>query len=533
MNHLRISISISSALLCAGLFLWPIEVSAQSAGGTLGIDCEVPRRSDSGKIILEWNDNRRIACEADRNAALHWSRMLHASANHLSAVLRSSEMRGFLENFSGEDFIPLSATQIENYLGQNTGYSLPFEPDDWSGHLNAGLCLSGGRLGKRARVLVWMDINGLRDRWAPEMVQRATWFWHYRRDELRLARAQTPHRLEREGSDWVSRHLDNKARILRACQGVAPGTAGFPAVGLLLVTADAVWTRETERTVDACPDGKFGFIEKKRRRVGRQGTGVYVDQQGQPLRRDDDTLTDSDDAPWTPTRTSCWDVGDGPEEVPDKKTKCESKVTVPASFGDYNNPECPAPLPRPSCAVKFSTFPQGKMVYYTRSYEFPDGSSRWDEVTGYRVENYCYSAVRHTRMEQEDRDCPVGHTGDIEFRRDIHWWQFGLAPNSKAQLPASLTFEGAKAALTTPPSRSVPPPFGQSSASEWVAWRSTCEEEPDDEYDGPDGEGSYDTDGDGITDSRTPGDNGGGYSNGGIGDRVGSGSRGDRDDDDE
>ena len=51
--------------------------------------------------------------------------------------------------------------------------------------------------------------------------------------------------------------------------------------------------------------------------------------------------------------------------------------------------------------------------------------------------------------------------------------------------------------------------------------------------DSSEGEGSYDTDGDGITDSRSPGENGGGYSTGGVGSQADqSGSRGGDENDD-
>ena len=58
------------------------------------------------------------------------------------------------------------------------------------------------------------------------------------------------------------------------------------------------------------------------------------------------------------------------------------------------------------------------MIYQTRTYTFPDGDSKWDKITGYRVENRCYRNVPMQKGETRNGKCPAGHTGAVKETRN-------------------------------------------------------------------------------------------------------------------
>ena len=465
----RLALAAAVALLFCAFALSPAPAQAQ----TLGIDCEVPRRSADGRYIIDFDKGaRRMACEADREAALHWSRMLFAASKEVRWRLRDDtsmfrEQRRFLAGWSGERFRPVPAPTLKTWLRDASG-RLPFDPDDWAARLNAGVCFSRGKLTHNVTALVWMDISDLRDRWAPEMVRNATWFWHLR-DDIGPARANTPDLLERDGTGWALRDMQNETLRLHACDDVAPNTAGFPKEGLLIVASQSLWSgrKARETRFVACPAGEFGRIEKRRHRVG----GVVFDIHGNPLQTSGGAMVSPNDpAAWVEVNRNCWPPGAGPDGVPGKKTVCTSDVTV---GGDGSKtvegaPSCPDENPSPpaqqSCAQKNPDYPLGEMIYQTRTYTFPDGDSKWDKITGYRIENRCYRNVPMQKGETRNGKCPAGHTGAVKETRQIRWCNFERAPGSKArpvdtkgQRRRNLkTFRKAKALLGSPPAAPGP-----------------------------------------------------------------------------
>ena len=117
--------------------------------------------------------------------------------------------------------------------------------------------------------------------------------------------------LERDGTGWALRDMQNETLRLHACDDVASNTAGFPKEGLLIVASQSLWSgrKARETRFVACPAGEFGRIEQRRHRIG----GVVFDIHGNPLQTSGGALVSPNDpAAWVEVNRNCWPPGAGP-----------------------------------------------------------------------------------------------------------------------------------------------------------------------------------------------------------------------------
>lgn len=210
--------AIAFALLLAmPLDTLPSRVLAQAdAGGTLGIDCEKPRRNEHGKLILDDDGSQRALCEADRATALNYAGVVRETRDRLRAALAVlpppvwDDLVGHLRTDDGIDGWSYSDPDVMSRLRTLSDGAPPGDPSevattarahglaehwdggilegsgvgaDWRGTVRARAC----GFGPAAMILVWLDPGVLRDRWTPEMVQRTARAWLERQSDRFVA----------------------------------------------------------------------------------------------------------------------------------------------------------------------------------------------------------------------------------------------------------------------------------------------------------------------------------------------------------
>ena len=225
----RLGLPAAVALvLAAPLGTIPSPGLAQNqTGGTLGIDCEKPRRTAEGKLILGDDGSRRALCEADRTTALNYAGVVRETRDRLRAalfVLPPPVWDDLVEHLRTDDAIgswSYADPDIMSRLRTLSASAPPGDPREiatsqhahglaqhwdggilegsgvgahWRGLVQARACGfgPGGVILPGARILVWLDPTVLRDRWTPEMVQRTARVWLASQSDRFIAIDQVP-----------------------------------------------------------------------------------------------------------------------------------------------------------------------------------------------------------------------------------------------------------------------------------------------------------------------------------------------------
>ncbi|WP_419737627.1 hypothetical protein, partial [Ruegeria sp.] len=275
--------------LALGAALSPMEASAQTAppggtlGGTLGIDCDQPRRSVEGRLILDRDGAHRVACEADRATALNYARVVRETRNRLRLALDAAPQplwddlvthlrndgAGTDRQGSGDrvsdwsytardiDALPAgsAARRAADYWKDGV-LNRSAVPKDWRPIVKTRACgveMEGDRPvpGIGAAVFVWLDRDRIRERWSSQMVQRTVRAW--------LERGQTRVSMIEEIPDILT-----GARTLKDANGQERGLSAdlracidqAPAIpeGALVMRASLTWKSKRGETVRPCTD---------------------------------------------------------------------------------------------------------------------------------------------------------------------------------------------------------------------------------------------------------------------------------------
>ena len=210
----RLQVMTALALVFAApLMMAPSEGLAQAVvGGTLGIDCDKPRRNADGKLIFGDDGSQRALCEADRTTALTYARVVRETRDRLRAALAvlpppvwddlvdHLRTNDDIENWAYSDaammtrISTLSASAPPGNPNENAtadrahGLAQHWQNGilagsgvtaDWHPALSARACGFGaaGEILPGAMILVWLDPAAVRDRWTPAMVQRTARTW--------------------------------------------------------------------------------------------------------------------------------------------------------------------------------------------------------------------------------------------------------------------------------------------------------------------------------------------------------------------
>lgn len=295
-HHASLRAATALAGCLAGLVLLASPALAgESAhqGGTLGIECEVPRRTPAGKLIID-DGSWRALCEADRAVALHYARLVESTRDRLiialdrlPAPLRDDLVAHLgtndtLDGWSYENAPILNGLRTVNprlhsIAERWKGGILSAEVwetgrpvgDDWHPKLRARACGAGedGRVARGAAVLVWLDPGDVRERWTPAMVQRTVRASLERRSDPFVAVDHIPGIVTAPTSDTrVLTGPDGRVRRLDAC------FAGVPeeALAMRLSLRDPMKTGT--RTMADCAPGRVGV----RRYAWAHRNGVFV-----------------------------------------------------------------------------------------------------------------------------------------------------------------------------------------------------------------------------------------------------------------
>lgn len=271
--------------------------------GTLGIDCERPRRNPEGKLIIGDDGGQRAICEADRATALNYAAVVRETRDRLRAalaVLPPPLWDDLVEHLRTDDDIgawSYSDPDVMRRLQALSAGAPPGDPRvvatserahglaghwdggildgsgvavDWRGSVRARACGfgPGNVILPGARILVWLDPGVVRDRWTPRMIQRTARTWLESQSDRFVAVDQIP------GFVTATRQLS------RADGSVLP--IGGPAVQACFATVpqDALamlmtlWRHvETGRRAIRCADpDQVGL----RRLVWARQNGVFI-----------------------------------------------------------------------------------------------------------------------------------------------------------------------------------------------------------------------------------------------------------------
>ncbi|WP_419741219.1 hypothetical protein [Ruegeria sp.] len=279
--------------LALGESLSPMAASAQTAppggtlggtpGGTLGIDCDQPRRSVAGRLILDRDGAHRIACEADRATALNYARVVRETRNRLRLALDAAPQplwddlvthlrndgAGTERQGSGDrvsdwsyttrdiDALPAgsAARRAADYWKDGV-LNRSAVPKDWRPIVKTRACgveMEGDRPvpGIGAAVFVWLDRDRIRERWSSQMVQRTVRAW--------LERGQSRVSMIEEIPDILTgartlKDANGQERVLsadlRACIDQDPAIPE----GALVMRASLTWKSKRGETLRPCTD---------------------------------------------------------------------------------------------------------------------------------------------------------------------------------------------------------------------------------------------------------------------------------------
>ena len=649
LSYIRTS-GLNAVVLAVCVALAPIAGDTQviDQGGTLGIDCERPRYTAEGKLILGDDGNHRVKCEVDRATALNYALVVSATRDglrnalntvpqplwdHLVTYLHDTEVQNAITDWSyptdeSSDINTLNGTEVNGRARYWATGILDKTPvlGVWHDKIQARACgvtlnPDTGRpeLANGSTVLVWLGRHNIRDRWTPEMVQR-TVRSHLESTEGRFSISEHIPDVLTDARELVDAkgRTRNYSSNLRACLDREPR---IPNDSLVM---RASLTHSTDRGDKSYPCSGTHKVGSQLLRWEKHN-GIYIvpmrairadgsdhPQRGKPLLTQ---FSDPQDRPVLKTGSPALDASDYPLILPEKSTflvktcreprarnltrtescpttingnpvngsfirtfrfrefqddpsdpnrvylkpvmrdpgNSENPLGVPVTGSehplwsqatvfcpdvpDLDLPRIPDPVvdivPATTCKQQWGDTFEGTRTGYVQTITYPDD---WpvDEVVIRTVDDDCFSTIPVQGNQTTTESCPSGYTGTVTKSRNLIWlnraWavQDDVYPNFGRRLPNPAEFHHAVAQVDTDQNGLA---WYDRVATE--GWNTTdnCSQESD--SDSGEGEGSYDTDGDGITDSRSPGDNGGGYSTGGIGSQSDqSGDRGGDDEDD-
>ena len=297
--------ALAASLLLPALLAAPlatIPVPAQSQGGTLGIDCEKPRRNADGKLVLGDDGSQRAICEADRTTALTYAGAVRETRDRLRAALAvlpppvwddlvahlrtdddvddwsydDDDAKDLLEDLSKE----AKKTDPNGSAARAHGVAEHWDDGlldgsgvtaDWRGSVQARACGfgAGGEILPGAAILVWLDPDVVRDRWTPQMVQRTARAWLESQSDRFVAVDHVPDVVT------AARRLSRADGRVRDVSGVAAIQACFSTVPVGALAMRLTLRRGAERGSRAvrCTDpGQVGL----RRLVWSRQNGVFL-----------------------------------------------------------------------------------------------------------------------------------------------------------------------------------------------------------------------------------------------------------------
>ena len=292
------------AALAALLALSGPALAQTTPGGTLGIDCEKPRRNMEGKLLLGDDGGQRALCEADRATALNYAAVVRETRDRLRAalaVLPPPVWDDLVDHLRTDDAIgtwAYSDAGVMSRLGNLSAAAPPGNPREvatsarahglaqhwdggilegsgvgaaWHGLVRARACGfgPGNAILPGARILVWLDPGAVRDRWTPTMVQRTARAWLASQSDRFIAVDRIPDVVT------ATRELSRADGSVRQISGNAAVQACFATVpeGALAMMA-TLW-RSTDvgrRTVGCDVAGQVGL----RRLVWARQNGVFI-----------------------------------------------------------------------------------------------------------------------------------------------------------------------------------------------------------------------------------------------------------------
>ena len=276
-----------------------VPVLAQTTpGGTLGIDCEKPRRNAEGKLLLGSDGGQRALCEADRATALNYANVVRETRDRLRAalaVLPPPVWDDLVDHLRTDDAIggwTYTDAGVLARLGSLSAAAPPGDPREvatsarahglaqhwdggilegssvgaeWQGTVQARAC----GFGPGARILVWLDPAELRDRWTPAMVQRTARAWLSSQSDRFVAVDRIPDVVtatrELSRADGSVRQISGDAAV-QACFATVP--EGALAMGMTLSRS----IDRGRRSVGCDVAGEVGL----RRFVWARQNGVFI-----------------------------------------------------------------------------------------------------------------------------------------------------------------------------------------------------------------------------------------------------------------
>ena len=433
----RLAARLFTASLVVLAALSPDPVLAQTGSarpsGVLGIDCETPRLNDAGRILLDLGGTQRRLCEADRETALAWARILESSRDRIAGRVEhasAADLRRLITSMEAGNGLSLfGTTDLRGHFRNSAGRAnMPFDVSAWVPHLRAGLCVDNRRFDRGARLIVWL-LPQRADRWSPEMAQHTVFAWRVRSEDVLAARERTPDILMRRPAGAVFGRAGGAERALPDCVGdlmTAAGITGTPAWPLAM-DYPVRWTVERETRVEPCPNGELGRV--RLRRFGLNG--VWLDENGLLLRKSGTVVTDPADA-WVEIGRLCFHpAAIVPAPLPPDWKECKQEVTIDR-HGTVTRrapagPDCNVPGIRKTCrAVHGTSHPLGTRTYGEHRITKPDGR----KYTGRRfVREACYRMKYSTRTRSRSLSCPAGYSGAVrETRTDqvsVRIWSTG------------------------------------------------------------------------------------------------------------
>ena len=303
-RNLRLTTALA-LVLAAPLVTSPSEGLAQTqTAGTLGIDCDRPRRNAEGLLVLGDDGSQRALCEADRATALTYVDVVRETRDRLRAalaVLPPPIWGDLVAHLSTDDAIdgwsytdgavmallralsagapPGDPTEIATSerahgLAQHWDGGIlegSGVPADWRGTVRARACGlgPGNEPLPGAMILVWLDPAVIRDRWTPEMVQRTARVWLQSQSDRFTAVDRIPDVVT------AARQLSRADGSVRDISGIPAVQACFATVpeGALAMRASLWRDTDSGRRALRCADpDEVGL----RRLVWARQNGVFI-----------------------------------------------------------------------------------------------------------------------------------------------------------------------------------------------------------------------------------------------------------------
>ena len=223
----------------------PAQTFAQTQD-TLGIDCDKPRLTESGKLIFGDDGSHRALCEADRRTALTYVGLVTETRDrlrqaltvlppplwdHLAQHLRTQNTLNDWRYTDANILTQLQTTSptvhaISSYWVDGILHDSTIDAS-WHRFVKARACGTG----RQAVILIWLDPTVIRDRWTPGMVQRTVRAWkakteaQYAFDESIPRVVTTARQLQR--SDGRLEDISSDSTVVTCFSAVPTGALAF------------------------------------------------------------------------------------------------------------------------------------------------------------------------------------------------------------------------------------------------------------------------------------------------------------------